>query len=352
MDTPHHDQESEIHDTSSESVDAHNGSDPLSDVLDTIRLSGALFFLWEPRWPYGTGVAEGRRLSQHIVPGADRVISYHIVTKGPCWGAVEGEQPVRLETGDILVLPQGDAYKISNDPQYPTEEDKAASIAFFQAMAAGDIPPVVTTGGPGPQVNRLICGFLGCDMRPFNPLLSSLPRMIRIPAPGSGSDPLSSLIEFALSESGKKQGGERCLLMRLSEVMFVEVLRRYLCTKTQNDSGWLEGLRDPLVGRALGLLHKSYGESWTLEKMARQVGASRSTLADKFTHIVGIPPMQYLLQWRMQIAAGRLAGSSAKLYAIAREVGYESETTFSRAFKRVTGQTPKAWRDRCNRVGD
>jgi AraC-like DNA-binding protein len=140
--------------------------------------------------------------------------------------------------------------------------------------------------------------------------------------------------------------------MRLSEVMFVEVLRRFLRTKPQDDSGWLVGLRDPLVGRALGVLHKSYGESWTLERMARQVGASRSTLADKFTHIVGIPPMQYLLQWRMQIAAGRLAGSSAKLYAIAREVGYESETTFSRAFKRVTGQTPKAWRDRCNRVGD
>lgn len=336
----------QIAEGAAESSDQTAGSDPISDVLETIRLRGALFFLWMPGWPYGIGVADGRKISHHIVPGTDMVISYHIVTQGPCWAAIQGEAAVRLETGDILVVPRGDAYKIANEPQYPTVEDEATSIEFFRLMAAGEIPPVVTDGGPGPERNSLICGFLACDMHPYNPLLSTLPRMIRVPAPARGHDPLSSLIDFALSESKQTQGGERCLLMRLSEVMFVEVLRRYLRTSPTGESGWLHGLRHPMVGRALSLLHQRVSYPWTLKKLANEIGSSRSTLAEKFTQIVGVPPMQYLIRWRMQIAASRISDGSAKIYAVAREVGYESETTFSRAFKRVVGQTPKSWRER------
>lgn len=319
-------------------------NDPVSDVLDTIRLQGAVFFLWEPGWPYGVGVADGRILSRHILTGSDCVISYHIVTKGPCWAAVNDESPLLLETGDTLVLPRGDAYKIANTPQFPTKDDEDSSIKFFKSMSASEAPPVITEGGPGPENNSLICGFLGCSMGPYNPLLSTLPRMMRVPAPVNGDDPLSTLITFALTESRQTRGGERCLLMRLSEVMFVEILRRYLRSVPDSGSGWLAALHDPLVGRTLALLHQDIAAAWTLQELAQRVGASRSTLAEHFSRIVGLPPMQYLTRWRMQVAASRLRDTMIKVYAVANEVGYDSEEAFSRAFKRVVGVSPREWR--------
>ena len=315
----------------------------MSDVLESIRLRGALFFLWEPAPGYGVGVAGGDKLSEHIVPGTDLVISYHIVNQGPCWASVRGEAPLRLDSGDILVLPHGDAYKIGDTPQMPSTEDEESSIEFFQAMARGDIPAVVRDGDVA--ANRLICGFLGCNRLQGNPLMSSLPRMIRVPAPQQADDPLTHLIEFALSESRQQHGGERCLLMRLSEVMFVEVLRRYLRASPTLESGWLNGLRDPVVGRALALLHSRVEHRWTLQQLAREVGASRSILTERFSRIVGIAPMHYLANWRMQLASQRLVESSAKIYAIANEVGYQSEAAFSRAFKRVLGLSPMRWRE-------
>lgn len=327
-----------------------HGGDPISDVLENIRLQGALFFLWEPGRTYGITVADGSRLSRHIVPGSDCVISYHIVTEGPCWASVEGEQPVCLQTGDTLLLPHGDTYIISDTPRQPDPEKETESIEFFRALAAGEVPPRVTAGEHGTGNSKLICGFLGCNLRPFDPLLTTLPRMIRVPAPTGGRDPMSSLIDFALSETAQTRGGERSLLMRLSELMFVEVLRRYLRESPRPQSGWLEGLRDPLVGRALGLLHRDIAAAWTLDELARRVGASRSTLAERFAAVVGVPPMQYVASWRMQIAANRLLDNSVKIYAVAREVGYESEAAFSRAFKRVVGVSPKAWREQKRRA--
>lgn len=320
--------------------------DPISDVLDTVRLQGVVFFLWEPSWPYGIGVANGRSLSRHILPEADCIVSYHIVTKGPCWATVADESPIRLDTGDTLVVPRGDPYKIGNTPQYPTREDCENSIEFFKSMSAGEIPLVVRDGGPGPEGNTLICGFLGCNMGLYNPLLLTLPRMMRIRAPQGGKDPLSSLIGFALSESRQTRGGERCLLMRLSEVMFVEVLRRYLRSGRNYESGWLAGLCDPLVGRVLALLHRDIAATWTLHKLAERIGTSRSTLAERFSEVIGLPPMQYLTRWRMHVAANRLRDTTAKVYAVANEVGYDSEEAFSRAFKRVVGVTPRQWRER------
>jgi len=348
MSSSEHDQESESLDQTSE-LGAMEGCltmDPMSDVLETIRLRGALFFLWEPAAQFGIGVANGEKLSRHIIPGTDCVISYHIVTQGPCWAAVNDESPVLLETGDILVLPRGDAYKIASSPQYPNAEDEASSIEFFKSMADGKIPPVVSEASSGTDGNKLICGFLGCDLRPYNPLLSTLPRMIRIPAPADENDPLSSLVEFALSETRQARGGERCLLLRLSEVMFIEVLRRFLRSKIETGSGWMDGLLHPVVGRALGHMHRDLSRNWNLQSLADAAGTSRSTLADHFTRLVGIPPMQYLTNWRMQVAANRLMETTLKIYAISSETGYDSEAAFSRAFKRVIGMSPKAWRER------
>lgn len=353
------------HDWTSEPDDAASGSvppeadvgvkppwvtrgDPLSDVLETIRLRGALFFIWEPSWHYATEVPDGCRFGELILPGAWQIVSYHIVTEGPCWAAVPGEEPVSLETGDILLLAHGDPYCISSRPHPATTEDNREAIEFFRLMAAGELPLVIADGGGREQHNRLICGFLGCDRRPFNPLLDALPRMLRIPALREANDPLTHLIEFALSESQRESRGGRALLVRLSEVMFVEVLRRYVRTAPSEDFGWLAGLHDPLVGRALELIHRRPRDSWTLTTLADELATSRSTLAQRFSARLGEPPMHYLGRWRMQLAVRRLADHSDKIYAIARDVGYESEAAFSRAFKRWLGVSPKQWRERAS----
>ncbi len=341
------------HGRASASVDRSSGDpqtglqaspDPVSDVLEAVRLEGALFFFWEPAAPYGVGVADGARLSRRLLPATRRMLSFHIVTEGPCWAVVEGQEPLRLETGDTLVLPRGDAYKIASEPVAPTEAEQQESLGALAAIAGMEAPAVIRDGGQGPDRKRLVCGFLGCNALPGHPLLSALPAALRVPAPKNGGDPLTTLVQLALTESGRTRGGERCLLLRLSEVMFIEILRRYLASEAVEDAGWLRGLRDPLVGRALALLHGNVAHPWTLERLSTSAGASRSALAERFTRLVGAPPMQYLARWRMQLAAERLRHPGARVQAVALEVGYASESAFSRAFRREVGTSPATWR--------
>jgi AraC-like DNA-binding protein len=254
---------------------------------------------------------------------------------------------VRLEAGDVLVFPHGDAYVMSTAPGVRGGPARAEILAFMRQMAAGQLPFTVVEGGGGPERLHLVCGFLGCDARPFNPLLATLPRLLHVRrALGEGGDPLSRLIEFAVAESRERRAGGECVRLRLSELMFVEVVRRHLATLSAGQAGWLAGLRDPAVGRALTLLHERPAGSWTLEALARDVGLSRSALADRFAHFVGDPPMHYLARWRMQVAARLLADGAAKVSAVAREVGYDSEAAFSRTFKKATGVPPATWRRR------
>jgi AraC-like DNA-binding protein len=188
-------------------------------------------------------------------------------------------------------------------------------------------------------------------MRPFNPALAALPRLVHLRAPADPlRDRLQALIDYTLAEARQPRPGSRCVLVRLSELMFVELVRRWLVEREATtdasctDADWLAGLRDPLVGRALTRLHQEPALAWTLETLASEVGASRSRLAESFSRFVGQPPIQYLTQWRLQLAARMLADGSAKVAAVAREVGYESEASFSRAFRRLVGVSPAQWR--------
>ena len=157
-------------------------------------------------------------------------------------------------------------------------------------------------------------------------------------------DRLSRLMELTLSESRDEIPGAESVRLRLSELMFVEVIRRHVAVLPPEQAGWLAGLRDEYIGRALGLLHERAAHGWTLDELASDVGLSRSAFADRFTRLVGEPPMQYLSRWRMQMAARLLTDGSAKVAAIAVEVGYDSEAAFSRAFKKIAGVSPAAWR--------
>lgn len=310
-----------------------------------MRLTGALFFRLKASSPWADGVPSARHLVSPTLSGSQHVVSYHVVSEGTCWLTLD-RQSVRLNTGDIVVIPHGDPYVMSSSPGMLADAPADAVLAFFRQMAKGSAPSVVTEGGGGSERADLVCGFLGCDIRPFNPVLEALPRLLHLPRPGETSvrDRLAPLIEIAIAESVHRRPGAQSLLLRLSEVLFIEVVRRHLDSLPADRPGWLSGLRDPIVGRALALLHEGATDAWTLHRLSNEVGVSRSTLADRFTQIVGQPPMRYLARWRMQLASRLLVDGSAKVSAVAFDVGYQSEAAFSRAFKEIVGVSPAAWR--------
>jgi len=321
--------------------------DDHSDVLRTVRLTGALFFLWDVGATFATPVPAGREFAPVLLPGAQEILSYHIVSEGACFGALPGGEPVPLAAGDILLVPRGDAYVIASSERACRDagEDAETALAFFSRMAAGELPFVVDESGGAPPATRLVCGFLGCDVRPFNPVLAALPPLMRVARrPDAAGERLASLIELTLAEARAPRAGSGCVLVRLGELLFVEVVRRCLAEAPAARRGWLAALADPVAGRALELLHRRPAAAWTLEGLAGEVATSRTRLAESFAQLVGQPPMQYLASWRMQLAARALADGRAKVAAVAREVGYDSEAAFSRAFKRATGVSPAAWR--------
>jgi AraC-like DNA-binding protein len=305
-------------------------------VLRAVRLDGAYFFTLEASEPWGVEVAAAKDLTPRILPGSEHLISYHIVTEGRCWGGLVGEPPVALGPGDVIVFPQGDPHAMSSAPELRTKSTKISGTAPTR------YPGMMTLGNGGRIAATFVCGFFGCDRRPFNPLLSTLPRRLHLSSLSSGWR--QTFVRHVVEESRAQRVGADSVLTRLAELMFVEVLRHYAETLPAGQRGWFAALRDDVVGRSLGLLHGAPAHPWTIDELASGVAMSRSAFADRFTALVGQPPMHYLAQWRMQLAAGRLAAGNAKVAAIAEEVGYESEPAFSRAFKRLMGVSPAAWR--------
>jgi len=310
--------------------------DPLSDLLRVVRLEGAYFFAVEAAEPWSVETMAAKELSPRIMPAAEHLISYHIVTEGHCYAGVLGEEPVELVPGDVIVFPHGDAHVLSSGPGVRVGPD-------IYGTAPVRFPDTVVLGEPGPRAVSFVCGFLGCDRRPFNPLLGALPR--RMHMRGMSNAWLGTFSRQVTEESRIGRPGADTVLTRLAELMFIEVLRRYLEELPPEQTGWLAGLRDELVGRVLTLLHGRPSHPWTLPELAREAASSRSNVAKRFTLLVGQPPMQYLAQWRMQVAANLLAQSGAKVATIGAEVGYDSEAAFSRAFKKATGLAPGAWRE-------
>jgi AraC-like DNA-binding protein len=314
-------------------------ADTLSEVLRAVRLTGAIFFAIDASEPWVAEAAPSKEIGRHLMPGVDHLIEYHVIIAGSCWAGIVGEEPRRLEAGDIIVFPQGDPHVLSSEPGMRSLPESD----IVRRAATSRLPISIKTGGGGSHGAEVICGFLGCDDRPFNPLLSTLPRMIHLPRAASDGV-LDQFVKLALSESLAQRAGGEAVLARLSELMFVEVVRRYLANMPPENRGWLAGLRDEGVGRALHAIHQRPAYGWSLDELAREVGMSRSVLAERFHHFVGVPPMQYLAQWRMQLAATMLSGTSMTLPEIAERVGYGSETALSRAYKRWVGVAPVEWR--------
>lgn len=309
--------------------------DPLSDLLRIVRLDGAYFYAVKAAGPWGVEARSAQQLLPHILPTSEHLISYHIVTKGQCFGGLVGEEMVELNPGDVIVFPHGDPHIMASHPGMK-------SVPKEPGSAPARFPGTVHLGTSGPETTAFVCGFLGCDLRPFNPLLASLPK--RMHMRGLTNTWLGNFTRQVTEESQTERAGAETVLTRLAELMFIEVIRKYLDDMGPNQTGWLAGLRDEVVGRTLALLHGRPGHPWTLAELANEVAASRSKLVERFTELVGQPPMQYLTQWRMQVAANRLLQTGAKVSAVGADVGCESEAAFSRAFKKATGLAPGAWR--------
>lgn len=317
-------------------------ADPLSDVLKTVRLTGATFFDVVAKAPWVAEQPSPKTILPKLLPGAGHLISYHVVTEGRCFGSIIGGEPVAIDAGEVIVFTRGDAHVMASDPALRAEQPNPASL--YDAGAAHQ-PFFANIGEEGPVSAKLVCGFLACDAWPFNPLFDNLPPIIKVAAgPGSESRWLSQFIHVATHETADRRAGGESVLARLSELMFIEVIRRYLESLPDTQTGWLAGLRDPFVAKALSLLHAKPAHNWTIDELARDVGLSRSVLAERFNDMVGIPPIQYLAKWRMQIAAGLLSSGNNNIAQIAEETGYSSEAAFSRAFKRMVGVAPSAHR--------
>jgi AraC-like DNA-binding protein len=313
--------------------------DTLSDVLRAIRLTGAVFFAVDASAPWVAETPAGDQIGPYIMPGVDHVIEYHVVASGSCWGGLIDEPAIKLNAGDIIVFPQGDSHTMSSAPGMRGQP----SVEAMRAAGTGRVPLAMSIDGGGPEKTRLVCGFLGCDARPFNPLLATLPRLIHLRAT-DGDDMLRRLVELAVIESAQARPGGDCALSRLSELLFVEVVRRYVAQLPPEGVGWFAGLRDENVGRALQKLHQAPAHDWSLEELAKACGLSRSVLAERFAQLVGVPPIQYLAQWRIQLAASLLRSGKSSLAEIAERVGYGSEAALSRAFKRQVGVAPALYR--------
>ena len=331
--------------------------DVLSDVLRVVRLSGAVFFTADFSAPWALESPIPEMLAAAVIPEAECVVLFHILTEGECEVVCQGHPVTTMETGDVIVFPRGDQHTMrSHHAATPT------AITSIFSPGKYDEAQQLSYGGGG-RTSRFVCGYLNCDQR-FSPLVEALPTMLLVRScddysaieavDGDGSRPtvvpqgsgswLGTTLKFTINEARSSRPGNTAVLGRLTELMFVEILREYMQQLPEDHGGWLAGLNDPHVGKALRLMHASPMRNWTVEELSREAAISRSALAERFTHLVGEAPMHYLANWRMQLAKQLLREGTHSIQEIATRVGYESEAAFNRAFKRSTGSPPATWR--------
>lgn len=312
--------------------------DALSETLRVVQLVGAIFINARFTAPWCYKSPSARAAAPLLEPGAERVVIFHLVTEGECYVEIGNGPAVKLIAGDVVVFPEGDAHRMSSQPGVPPARGARLDVVLARR------PRQLTYGGGGPST-RIVCGYLACDARLARLLLAGLPPLMKVNVRGSNAGAwLEASVRYALAEARSPRPGGAGVLAKLAEVLFIEVLRLYMNEQHEGETGWLAGLRDRVVGAALNALHKRPAHPWTLDELARAAGTSRSVLAERFQQLVGSSPIQYLTQWRMLLACNLLSRSNAPLASIAEAVGYQTDTAFSRAFRREFGAPPAAWR--------
>jgi AraC-like DNA-binding protein len=269
------------------------------------------------------------------------LIIFHFLTEGRAYAALHDGLRVELNAGDIVIFPHGDKHLLGNgSPQEPVD-----SVRTFEKNVAEGLK-VVRYGGGG-EVTRFVCGYMACDPRLCGIFLAGLPHILKVHVAAEPSDQwIENSIRFSVGQSNGSDAGSSLVVGKLSEVLFVETLRRYISTLPANQTGWLAGVRDPVLGKALALLHEDPAHSWTVSSLAKRVGLSRTRLAERFRHFLGLSPIAYLTEWRMKLGAEELRSTAKSITEVALDVGYNSEAAFNRAFKRTYHAPPAQFRQR------
>jgi AraC-like DNA-binding protein len=316
--------------------------DALSDVLKSVRLEGAVYLNAEFSAPWCIRGECSVASVRERLAGAEHVAFFHFVLEGHCKARLtEGGEVINVAAGELILIPQDDRHLLGSDVSLaPMEADTLSS-----ADAAPDPDFVQLRHGGGGAITRFVCGYIACSRSMSRPLFKALPRLSRIPiGEGPAAALMRELFRVGVRESSASRPGAESMLAKVSELMFVEAMRRHVDTLPPGGTGWLTGVRDAQVGRALSLLHGDPARAWTVDELAREVALSRSALAERFAMLVGEPPIQYLMSWRLALAAQALRGGREAIAHVAERAGYESEAAFSRAFKREFGLPPGAWR--------
>jgi AraC-like DNA-binding protein len=338
--------------------------DVLSDTLRVVRLAGALFFTARASGSWSMQSPASDKYARLLNSQADYITIFHIMASGRCWITVDGHNSFQIAAGDVVIFPHADVHQMSSRPDVLAEADITSQVLDFIGSAPPDAGIPQIEYGREAEAAHIVCGYLQCDQR-FNPLIGSLPRVLLVCGGqhdaqqgvegvealppwcivrAEAGDWLDNTLRYTIEEADGERPGSAAMLPRLTEVLFVEVLRRYMQQLPPEYIGWLAAVRDPVVGCALRLMHMSPNHPWKVEELARAAAVSRSALAQRFTTLIGEPPMQYLQGWRMQLAKHLLSQTNLSLAEIARRTGYESQAAFNRAFRRSVGQPPATWR--------
>ncbi len=311
--------------------------DVLSEVLRLVKLEGVLFFNGEFSAPWCV-TTRPLTLAQYLSPHAGQVIVYHFLTEGRAYAELPDGGRVELNAGDIVVFPHGDDHDLGNG-----EAKAVDSLQTFGANLSQGLK--LARFGGGGEVTKFVCGFMACERHLGNLLLSGLPPILKVRVVKEESDQwLERSIRYSVDEAHGSIAGGKLVQAKLAELLFVETIRRYINDLPEGEVGWLAGTRDSVIGQALALLHQNPSHHWTISDLARQVGLSRSRLADRFRHYLGESPMAYLALWRLKLGAEILQNTDDSVAEIAMSVGYGSEAAFNRAFKRHFDSPPAHFR--------
>jgi len=299
--------------------------DPLSDVLDLGRVSGALVASVRARAPWGLDLPQRP--------------AFHAITSGTAWAQVAGSEPLQLMPGDVLLLPAGARHQLLSEPH-------GTCVPFDSATKERLMTPDgdLTLGVSG-AVTTFVCAAVDYDLDVAEPLMGQLPPVVHVPADPVGGRDVAAIVELLAMEVGARRPGSRAAAARLIDALLIAAIRHWLDRQADDEvPSWLRALRDPLLARVIAAMHARPAEPWTVESLAREIHVSRATLARRFADVVGEPPLTYLTRWRMHLASQKLKYSTETVDAIARDVGYTSEYAFNRAFARHHGQPPGRYR--------
>lgn len=305
--------------------------DPLGEALHSLRMSGTFYCRSELTAPWAV-----------TVPRVEEHLTFHVVVSGRCWLEMEGDEPLRLEPGDLALVPRGGGHQISHEPGTPARRfDELLHEQVSERYA------VLHHGGGG-AATSVVCGAVRFDHPAAHHLIGLLPRVIHVEASSSPhlamTDWMQSTLRLMSAEASAMRPGGETVITRLADILVIQAIRTWIERAPAARTGWLGALQDEHIGRAIALLHRDPSLPWTVASLAREAAMSRSGFAARFTELVGEPAMQYVTRWRMHVALVSLRADNAVLGELAGRLGYRSEAAFSRAFKRYMGFSPGAAR--------